>query len=581
MDGSPDEVAGGASRIARIAPGLAKLLAYDPKDLPSDFVAGISVAAVALPVGVAYAQLAGFPPVVGLYASILPLVAYAAFGTSRQLIVGPDAATCALVAAAIAPLAAGDAARYQSLSVVLAALAGGLCILGSFLRLGALADLLSKPILVGFMNGIALSIGLGQIGKLLGVSIEAGRIVPRLLEVAAKLGQTHGPTLAVGLGSFVVLQLSKRWLPRVPAALVTMTAAGAAVALVDLDARGVGTVGPVPAGLPALVMPSVPLDTLESLLGAAAGLALVSFTSMTLTARSFAARNRYDIDTDREFAALGVANLAAALSQGFAISGADSRTAMGDAAGGRTQVTGLVAAAAIAGVLLFLTGPLSYVPIAALGAVLIAAAVSLVDLDTLRFLWRIDRRELAISVLATLGVVAVGPIKGILAAVILALLRFLHLVARPTGEVLGEVAGHPGFHALARHPNARTTPGLLLFRFNGPIVFFNAAHFKRSALAAADAADSDLRWLVLDLLPVTIMDATGLETVRELFETLRARGVQPATAGRKGQWLEWATQRGYQEADFPVHLFPNLRSATHAYATAHGVASQPPPDPGP
>jgi high affinity sulfate transporter 1 len=565
--------------VARVAPGLAKLLAYDPRDLRHDLVAGISVASVALPVGVAYAQLAGFPPVVGLHVSILPLVAYAVFGTSRQLIVGPDAATCALVAAAVAPLAAGAPALYQSLSVVLAALAGALCILGSFLRLGALADFLSKPILTGFLNGIALSIALGQIGKLLGVSLEAGGIAPRLLEVVAKADESHGPTLAVGLGSFAVLQLARRWLPRVPAALVAMIAAGAAVAALGLEARGVATVGPIPAGLPALAFPVVPLSSLESLLGAALGLALVSFTSMTLTARSFAARNHYDIDADREFAALGVANLAAALSQGFAVSGADSRTAMGDAAGGRTQVTGLVAAVAIALVLLFFTAPLAYVPIAALGAVLIAAAISLVDVATLRFLWRIDRRELAISLLATLGVVAVGPIKGILAAVILALLRFLQLVARPSGEVLGAVPGEPGFHSVTRHPGAVTTPGLLLFRFNGPIVFFNAAHFKRSVLAAADAAGAELRWFVLDLLPVTMVDATGLETVREVFETLRARGVAVATAGRRGEWLEWGRRRGYAESDVPTRLFPTLRSAARACAADREAAGAAPPEP--
>src|SRR5262249_50462332 len=284
-----------------------------------------------------------------------------------------------------------------------------------------------------------------------------------------------------------------------------------------------------------------PPGMLEDLVGAAAGLALVCFTSMMLTARSFAARNRYDIDPDREFAALGAANLAAALSQGFAISGADSRTAMSDASGGRTQMTGLVAAAAIALVLVFFTRPLSYVPIPALGAVLVGAAFSLVDVATLRFLYRVDRRELALSLLATLGVVAVGAIKAILVAVILALLRFIHLVARPSAEVLGEVAGHPGFHALARHPEAVTPPGLILFRFNGPIVFFNASHFKRSALAAAEIAGHELRWFVLDMLPVTMVDATGLETLRDAFDTLRARGVVVATAGRKAEWLGWAS----------------------------------------
>jgi MFS superfamily sulfate permease-like transporter len=300
---------------------------------------------------------------------------------------------------------------------------------------------------------------------------------------------------------------------------------------------------------------------------------------MTLTARSFAARNRYDIDPDREFAALGVANLAAAVSQGFAISGADSRTAMSDASGGRTQITGLVAAAAIALVLLFFTKPLSYVPIPALGAVLVAAAASLVDIPTLRLFYRIDRREFALSLLATLGVVALGAIPAILVAVVLALLRFIHLVARPSSEVLGEVAGHPGFHAVARHPQAVTRPGLVLFRFNGPIVFFNASQFKQSALAAANAAGSELRWFVLDMLPVTMMDATGLGTVRETFDALRERGVVVATAGRKAEWLEWASRRGYSEADFRLLFFPTLRRALRGFEAAEPADDASSPDP--
>ncbi|HYX68366.1 MAG TPA: SulP family inorganic anion transporter, partial [Terriglobales bacterium] len=346
---NPD-AAGWAQRLGRIAPGLPALLSYKRADFPHDLVAGLSVAAVALPVGVAYAQLAGFNPAVGLYASILPLVAYALFGTSRQLIVGPDAATCAIVAAAVAPLAAGNPDLYLSLSLTLALLAGLFCITASFLKLGALADFLSKPILVGFLNGIAISIVLGQLGKIFGFPIESEGILPRLLEFASKLGLTHWPTLVVGLVTFLVLLISPRLLPRLPAALVAMAVAVVVVKLFGLDALGVKTVGDVPRGLPALRFPNVPSGLLPQLLAEAAGLALVSFSSMMLTGRSFASKNRYEIDTDREFAVLGAANIAAALSQGFAVSGADSRTAMNDAAGGRTQVAGLVAAASIAAV---------------------------------------------------------------------------------------------------------------------------------------------------------------------------------------------------------------------------------------
>ena len=312
-------------------------------------MAGLSVAAVALPVGVAYAQLAGFNPVVGLYVSILPLLAYALFGTSRQLVVGPDAATCALVAAAVTPLAGGDPALYLSLTIALTALAGLLLIGASFLRLGAVADFLSKPILVGFLNGISLYILVGQLGKLLGFSIDSGGIMPKLLEIAEKVDQIHWPTLAVGVATLVTYVVSKRVLPRLPAPLVALIGSGLLVALLGLDAQGAAVVGAVPAGLPVFRLPIFSLEQLEAVAGAAAGLALITFTSMMLTARSFAAKNHYEIDANREMSALGAVNIAAALSQGFAISGADSRTAMADASGGRTQVTGLVAAATCRG----------------------------------------------------------------------------------------------------------------------------------------------------------------------------------------------------------------------------------------
>jgi high affinity sulfate transporter 1 len=551
--------------LGKVAPGLASLLNYKRSDLPRDVIAGLSVAAVALPVGVAYAELAGFNPVVGLYSSILPLLAYAIFGTSRQLIIGPDAATCALVAAAVTPLASGDQNLYASLSVTLAFLAGLLCIGASFLKLGALADFLSKPILVGFLNGIALSIILGQIGKMFGYPIASGGIVPRLLEFVQKLGLTHWPTLAVGLGTFLVLLLTPRLSRRVPAPLVAMIIAAIAVRVFGLEAYGVKTVGEVPAGLFPLKIPQIPLHLVPNLAGDAAGLALVTFSSMMLTSRSFASKNRYDVDADREFIALGAANIASALSQGFAVSGADSRTAMNDSTGGRTQAVGVVAAMAITVVLLFFTGPLRFVPIAALGAVLVKAALSLVNMTDLRMIYTIDRREFGLSILSTLGVVAVGAIQAIVIVVALSVLRFVRLMCRPKIEILGEVEGLPGFHALERHPGATTTPGIALLRFNAPLVFFNAPYFKRGVIAAADAAGSSLKWLVLDLIPITLIDATGLYTADEVAETLRSRGVTLAAAGRQTEWRLWAEARRRAPQNRRIPIYPTLQEVVRAF----------------
>jgi high affinity sulfate transporter 1 len=576
----PPESPASASTIkhlARIAPGVPALLRYRfAEDFQHDLVAGISVAAVALPVAVAYAQLAGFNPVAGLYSSILPLVVYAIFGTSRQLMVNPDAATCAMIAAAIAPLAADDAELYLSLSIALTFLTGVLCIAASFFRLGALADFLSKPILIGFLNGIAISIFLGQVGKLFGFSIESQGIVPRLLEIFGKLPQTHLLTLGVGVGSFAILFISLRLLPRVPAALVVLVVAGTAAALLTLDAQGVAILGPVPAGLPPLRWPAFPLKDLPSLFAEAAGLALVLFTSGTLTARSFASRGGYEIDVDRELAAYGAANTASALSQGFAVTGADSRTAMGAAAGGRTQVTGLVAAAAIAMVLLFLTEPLQYVPIAALGAVLMFAAFSLFDVNTLREIWRIDRLEFALAMVTMLGVVAVGAINGILIAVALAVARFVKQTARPRVEVLGKVDGLPGFHSIERHRTAKTFPGLTLFRFNAPVTFFNADYFKRRALAAADTAGPNLQWFVIDAIPISDIDINGLYALRDLREALEARGTVLVFAGRRTEFLNVLRGIDHYRAEHEDRIFPTLRQALKAYQREARQAEVPP-----
>jgi MFS superfamily sulfate permease-like transporter len=364
------------------------------------------------------------------------------------------------------------------------------------------------------------------------------------------------------LAAFLVLAISERLIPRLPAALAAMIVTGAAVKLLGLDAAGVKIIGTVPAGLPAFKLPSFPYEFLPRLCAEAAGVALIGFSSMMLTARSFAAKNRYEIDVDREFAALGAANIAAGLSQGFAVSGADSRTAMSDAAGGRTRVTGLVTAATVTVVLLFFTRPLQYVPLAALGAVLVTAASSLLDLRSLKSFYQVDRRELALSLLATLGVAAVGAVQAILVAVILALLRFVKLVSRPRVEILGKVPGLPGLHSIDRHGDAATIPGLLLFRFNAPIVFFNAPFFKRSVLEAAEAAGPGLRWFVIDMIPVTMLDITGLQAAADVIETLRARGIVFIAAGRETEWRHRAQDRGFK---LKYHSFPTLRAALKAY----------------
>jgi MFS superfamily sulfate permease-like transporter len=350
-----------------------------------------------------------------------------------------------------------------------------------------------------------------------------------------------------------------------PAALFVLAIAGAASAFFGLGARGVAVLGSVPAGLPRLRWPTVPLDELPTMIADAAGLALVLFSSGVLTARSFAAKGHYTVDVDREFAAFGAANIASALSQGFAVTGADSRTAVGVAAGGRTQVTGLVAAAAIAIVLLFLTGPLQYVPTPALGAVLLFAAFALFDVSTLRHIWKIDRLEFGLAITTMLGVVAVGPIKGILIVVGLALARFVKQTARARDEILGLVEGLPGFHSIERHSAAKTFPGLTLFRFNGPLTFFNADYFKERALAAVEAAGSDLQWFVIDAIPISDIDFSGLTALRDLRVALEGQGVSMIIAGRKTEFITWLKRIDLYRDEVEPRMFPTLRQAVKAY----------------
>jgi high affinity sulfate transporter 1 len=554
----------------RIAPGLARLLHYERSSFAQDLRGGIAVVAVTVPMGIANAQLAGLPPATGLYASILPLIAYAVFGTSHQLMLGASAAAAALVASAIAPLAGGDPAKYLALTTMLTLLVGLMCVLASLLRLGAIADFLSRPILVGFMNGLSLSIVLGQMGPLFGISLASTGFFPRVLEFLGSLSRTHLPTLGLGLLSLATLVVAGRYLPRVPAALVAMVVAALAALLLRLEDAGIAMLGVLPGGLPTFSLPGVPLKLMPVLLAEAAGLALVSFSSMMLVARSFADRNRYDVDPDREIAALGAANIAAALSQSFVVTASGPRTVVAERAGARSQVTGLVTAAMVLVVVLFFMAPLRHVPTVTLSAILIVAALSLINWRDLRAIHRIEPQEFWLAIIASVGVLLFGAIQAILFVVVLGLLRFVRLTARPRVEILGDLPGLAGFQSMERHPDAKAPPGLLMFRYNGPIVFFSAPHFKKSVRRLVADAGPGVRWVVIDLLPVSMMDATGLFAMRDAFDALRARGIVVAAAGRDTEWADRAARRDLGGVLAGIRFFPTLRLAEATYLAETG-----------
>jgi high affinity sulfate transporter 1 len=550
--------------IGRFTPGLRQLLGYRREWLGIDLVAGVSVAAVAVPTAIAYAQLIGFEPVVGLYAAILPLVAYALFGTSRQLIVNPDAATCAIFAATVIPLSAGDSDALRSLSMALAVLTGLVCIAAGIFRLGFLADFLAKPILVGYLNGVAISIFVGQVGKVVGFAMHSRGMIPMFIELAGKLHQTHLPTLAVGVTTLAVIMGSKRLLPRAPAPLLATVAAVALVYGLGLEDRGVAVVGELPAGLPGLSWPHLDAENLKLLLGGALGVALVSFSSGMVTARSFAARNRYDIDVDQEFIALGACQIASGLSQGFAVTGADSRTAVNDAMGGKTQMVGLIAATTMAAVLFFLTQPLRYLPVAALGAVLIVAAIGLFDIGALRKMWRLNRAECVLSLFTTLGVIWLDLLQGILLAVGSALLLLITRVSRPSDTVLGRVPGMRGWHDMAHTVEATTPPGLIVYRFGAGIVFFNAGYFKKRVKELI-AGHSDIEWFVLDGSTINMVDVTGAEMLESLVGELASSGVHFGLAGVQHGVRNYLERAGILERIGADFIFPTLNTASEAF----------------
>lgn len=555
-------------RVERLAPGIRVARTYRREWLRSDLAAGLSVAAVALPVGIAYAQLAGFPPVVGIYSCVLPPVAYALCGSSRQLVVNPDAAACAIVAATVAPLAAGDAARYADLTIVLTLLTGLLCIAGGLARLGVIADFLSTPILTGYLNGIALSIIAGQLGALLGFRVASAGFFHTLAEVVSRLRETHVATFAVGLSLFALLRALKHVVPKAPAPLLAAALGIGAVAVLGLERRGVAVIGAVPPGFPAPRVPFVEAGELWPLAVGACGIVLVSFCSMMTTARGFAAKNGYTIDANRDMIALGVSDLAAGLSRGFVVSGADSRTAVADSAGGKTQVASVVAAVAMAAVLLFLTGPLAYLPTAALAAILVSSALSLFDFAALRRYYRVSRPEFRLSMLATLGVMTVGVLPGVLFAVGFALFKLLRLASRPHDAVLGPVEGAEVTYCAREEDGGRPVPGLLIYRFDAPLLFFNAEHFKNRVRALIDQADTKPDWFLLDAEAMPLLDLTGADALDSLRTELAAQGVVLAAARFKGLSRVMLVRSGVAERIGEGRLFTTVHAGIQTFLEA-------------
>ncbi|PSS57032.1 SulP family inorganic anion transporter [Pseudomonas sp. BBP2017] len=554
--------------LSRWLPGLANLLRYRREWFHADLQAGLSVAAIQIPIAIAYAQIVGLPPQYGLYACVLPMMVYALIGSSRQLMVGPDAATCAMVAGAIAPLALGDPTRLAQLSVIVTILVGLMLIGAGLARAGFIASFFSRPILIGYLNGIGLSLLAGQLGKVLGFQIEGNGFILSLINLLQRLEEIHWVTLSIGLVGLALLIWLPRQFPRLPAALVTVALATLVVGGFGLDRFGVAILGPVPGGMPELAWPKTNLEEMKSLLRDALGIATVSFCSAMLTARSFAARHGYAINANHEFLALGVTNIAAGVSQGFAVSGADSRTAVNDMVGGKSQLVGIIAALVIALILLFFTAPMAWIPQAALGAVLLMAGWGLIDVKSLGKIYKLSRFEFWLCVLTTAGVLGVGVLPGIIIAVTLAILRLLHSIYQPTDAVLGWVPGIEGQVDIKRHKDARTVKGLVVYRFDDAILFFNADYFKMRLLEAVQR-EPEPRAVLFDAEAVSSIDVSGIAALREVRETLEAHGIHFGIARARGRFLRMLVRSGIAREMENGMLFGSVRSGIRAYRLWH------------
>lgn len=559
------------SRLYSFMPGLHSLFNYQRQWFADDVRAALSVAAVALPVAIAYAQLTGVNAAVGLYSCVLPMMLYALFGTSKQLIIGPDAATCAVIAAVVTPLAAGDSFKHWQLVITMTAMTGFWCFIASRFKLGVLADFLSKPILMGLLNGVAITIIVGQFSKVFGFTFDERYLLERLGGVPTYLSQTHIPTLLMALFTLGVYFVLKRLKPTWPASMFAIALGAVFVWFFNLEQFEIKTIGTVTGGLPVFNPPVFDVGIIRELVVPALNLAIVSFVSMMLTARSFAAKNGYDIDADKEFRALGIANLASALSQGFAVSGADSRTAVNDDSGGKTQLVSIIAAAIIGVIALFLTAPLEFIPSASLGIVLIIASVHLLDLKAVWQLKFKDKQAFYLASATLFAVLFIGVIPGITLAVLLGLFQFIRTVMRPSDTILGvDIKGV--VRSLDETDKAKAVQGVFIYRFNSPLTYFNASYFKRRLLEQYARQKDDTQCVIIDAVPCfTHLDLSVMAMLADLDVIFKKRGIRLELAGRKRQLLSWFKTAGIASGKDGIYIHSDLYIALQKNSVSQHV----------
>ena len=557
----------------RWLPGLDTLRKYESSWLRNDLVAGLVMTTMLVPVGIAYAEASGVPGINGLYATIVPLLAYALFGPSRILILGPDSALAALILTVVLPLSAGLPQRAVALAGMMAIVSGVVCVAAGLARLGFITELLWKPIRYGYMNGIALTVLLSQVPKLFGFSVTAKGPLRQAWGIVDKVlaGSTNVVALAIGASTLALILLLKRR-PRVPAILIAVVAATLVVAAFHLATRAdVSVLGPLPRGLPAPRLPLVHVNDWVPILMGGVAAALVSFADTSVLSRTYAARLKTPVDPNQEMVGLGVANLATAFFQGFPISSSSSRTPVAEAAGARTQLTGVVGALAIALLLVLAPNLLQNLPHTALAAVVIASAIGLIEVSDLRRIYRIQRWEFWLSMACLVGVAVLGAIPGIALAIVIAVIEFLWDGWRPHSAVLGRVEHVRGYHDITRYPEAHLIPGLVLFRWDAPLFFANAELFHERVLDAVGNSPTPVRWLVVAAEPVTSVDVTAADAVCELDDSLHAAGIELCFAEMKDPVKDKLKRFGLFTRFGKQNFFATLGEAVSAYLAIHPV----------
>lgn len=549
-------------------PILKGFAGFQPAWIRSDVTAGLAIATVAVPSAIAYPAIAGLPPEAGIYASLFPLIGYALFGPSRKLIVGPDAPTMTVLAGVLASLTAATPADRMVAASLLAVTVGVMCLIAGRLRFGVVAAFLSRPILLGFISGVSLSILIGQIGRFTGLRITSDGLIGPILELMRNIGSIHWPSAALGGGLLALLLLLGRWKSPVPGPLVVVALAALGSWLFGFEAMGVKVVGPIPQGFPTLSLPfETALSLKETLLGAAA-VWLVSFGSGIVAARSFGARGKFEVDPDAELTGLGAANIAAGLFSGFPVTVSDSRTAVNLSVGGRSQLSGLVAALSLAILLLYLNDALRILPVPALGAILAAAALSLIDLRAFAELWRISRMEFAFALISLWGALSLGVLNGVMVAVAATLAYVLLKEMRPRDALLGRIPGRPGFYKLHRTPKARPVPGLAVCMIQGSLLFFNVDYVRELLKAHLAALPAGTRWFVIDASAVAQVDSTAATMLNEVRAEFAAEGVALGIAELHRDPMDILERAGTLERIGKSMIFEDLEELIPAFDRA-------------